>query len=157
MASHFLDPVNAEPNTAEAIVPTNVTDGEPDSAPKGLRYIPKEFEDTRTDEEIAEWLQHKHPVTSEKNVWYFWHSGWNSVKPWVQRGVIASVRRQGKEWTVHFTDNVPGSETNIKNYIDAETYLPAVFREGKMDGAKAGQHQGECNVCVHQRWYASDL
>lgn len=64
------------------------------------------------------------------------------MKPWVQRGVIASVRRMGKEWTVHFTDNVPGSETHIGNYIDVEKYIPAVFREGKMEGPNVGQFQG---------------
>ncbi|CZT19177.1 related to capsule polysaccharide biosynthesis protein [Ramularia collo-cygni] len=143
MADNFPKPVNAESNQAEAIVADNATSGKPDTAPQGLRYIPQERVDSRTDEEIIEYLQKKHPVTSEKNVWYFWNTGWKSMKPWVQRGVIASVRRMGSEWTVHFTDLVPGSETHVYNYIDAEKYLPAVFREGRMDSEKAGQFQGD--------------
>lgn len=142
MAELLSGPVTAKTDKAEAIVPTNIANGERDDAPEGLRYIPKDRVDPRSDEEIAEWLQHKHPVTSEKNIWYFWNTGWKSMNPWVQRGVIASVRRMGSEWTVHFTDNVPRSETHINHYIDAEKYLPAVFREGKIDDAKAGQFQG---------------
>lgn len=142
MESTIEHPVDAGKNVAEAIVATNVVSGKADTALKGLRYIRKENLDPRTDDEIAEWLQHRHPVTSEKNVWYFWNTGWHSMKPWVQRGVISSVRRLGDEWTVHFTDNVLGSETHIYNYINPEQYLPTAFREGTMDGSSVGQFQG---------------
>lgn len=138
----LAESVDAPLNKDEAIVTANVVNGDADCAPEGLRYIPKELLDSRTDEEIAAWLQHKHPITSEKNVWYFWHTGWDSMKPWVQRGVINSVRRLGSDWTVHFTDNVPGSETHIYNYIDPEKYLPPAFKNGTMEGPTAGQWQG---------------
>jgi hypothetical protein len=68
------------------------------------------------------------------------------MKSWVQRGIIASVRRLGSDWTVHFLDNVAGSETHVYNYIDADKYLPDVFRDNKMEGPCTGQFQGNLRI-----------
>ncbi|KAK7752288.1 hypothetical protein SLS62_005824 [Diatrype stigma] len=110
--------------------------------PRGLKLIPSEKLDLRSDEEIARWLQTRHPITSDKNVWAFWHSGYKQMAPWVQRNIINWVRRLGPEWTVHVLDGVAGSETNIRHYIDP-SYLHDAFNEGKMDGPFVGQHSGD--------------
>lgn len=78
-------------------------------------------------------------MTSEKNIWGFWHNGFAQMKPWTQRNVINWVRRLGPEWTVHIVDRVDGSETNVLNYVE-HSYLPKTFLEGTMDGHKA--HMG---------------
>lgn len=110
--------------------------------PPGLKPIPFEKLDSRSDEEIAEWLQIRHPVTSDKNVWVFWDSGFKQMAPWVQRSIINCVRRLGPGWTVHVVDGVSGSETSIYHYVDA-SYFHDAFNEKKMDGIFVGQHSGD--------------
>lgn len=110
--------------------------------PAGLKLIPADKLDSRSDEEIATWLQQRHPVTSEKNIWAFWDSGYSKMAPWVQRNVISWVRRLGSEWTVHMLDHVPGSETNVVNYIE-DSLLPEVFKNYSMDGIYKGTHESD--------------
>ncbi|KAL7931476.1 capsular polysaccharide synthesis domain-containing protein [Trichoderma chlorosporum] len=110
--------------------------------PAGLKLIPTEKLDLRSDEEIAAWLQVRHPVTSDRNVWAFWHSGYSNMAPWVQRNVINWVRRLGPDWTVHLVDRVPNSETNIYHFVE-ESYFPDTFNNNTMDGPHVGPHQGD--------------
>ncbi|KAI1827035.1 capsular polysaccharide synthesis protein-domain-containing protein [Xylaria intraflava] len=107
--------------------------------PPGLKAINPNKLDLRSDEEIAAWLQKPHSVTSDKNVWAFWHTGYASMKPWVRRSIINWVRRLGPDWTVHLLDKVPDSETNIAHYVDS-SYFPDAFNNGTMDGPSVGQH-----------------
>ncbi|KAK4082093.1 hypothetical protein Purlil1_11316 [Purpureocillium lilacinum] len=112
--------------------------------PPGTTAIPAEKLDRRTDEEIAAWLQERHEVVSEKNVWAFWNSGFKTMPAWSQRNVINWVRRLGPDWTVHVLDTVPDSETNVRHFLDdMETVLPKAFNEGTMDGPTVGQHQAD--------------
>lgn len=80
--------------------------------------IPKEFQadltlvditDKRTSEEILDSLTQYIPVTSEKNVWAYWHAGVEAMPKWCQHNVIDWVRIIGSEWTVRVLDTVPGS------------------------------------------------
>ncbi|KAI2636617.1 capsular polysaccharide synthesis protein-domain-containing protein [Xylaria nigripes] len=112
------------------------------SLPPGLKAIESHKLDLRSDEEIATWLQKPHPITSEKNVWAFWHSGYANMKPWVRRNIINWVRRLGSDWTVHLLDHVPGSETNIYKYVES-SYFPDAFNNNTMDGPYVGQHSGD--------------
>ncbi|TFA98355.1 hypothetical protein CCMA1212_009836 [Trichoderma ghanense] len=54
----------------------------PQGPPDGITLLSPAEIDQRTDEEIAAWLQKRHPVTSEKNIWGFWHNGFAQMKPW---------------------------------------------------------------------------
>ncbi|KAI2464667.1 capsular polysaccharide synthesis protein-domain-containing protein [Annulohypoxylon bovei var. microspora] len=110
--------------------------------PPGLKLIPTERLDARTDEEIAVWLQTRHPVTSDKNVWAFWHTGYTHMPPWVQRNIINWVRRLGPDWTVHLLDRVDGSATNINHFVDS-SFFPECFNNNTMDGPTVGQHSGD--------------
>lgn len=110
--------------------------------PPGLKLIPPEKLDLRSDEEIEAWLQTRHPVTSDKNVWAFWHSGYKNMAPWVQRNIINWVRRLGSDWTVHLLDRVPGSETNVSHLVDS-SFFPDCFNNGTMDGPSVGAHSGD--------------
>lgn len=110
--------------------------------PPGLVPVFPIITDHRSDEEISAWLTTRHAVSSEKNVWAFWHSGFLSMRPWCRRNVINWVRRLGPDWTVHVVDCVPGSETNVGHFVPDE-YLPNAFLHGTMDGPSVGQHSGD--------------
>ncbi|RYC64379.1 hypothetical protein CHU98_g1848 [Xylaria longipes] len=112
------------------------------SVPPGLRLIDPHKLDLRSDEEIAAWLQKPHPITSDKNVWAFWHEGYAQMSPWVQRNVINWVRRLGPEWTVHLLDKVPDSPTNVACYIES-SYFADAFNDNIMDGPDVGPHSGD--------------
>ncbi|KFZ07597.1 hypothetical protein V501_06305 [Pseudogymnoascus sp. VKM F-4519 (FW-2642)] len=107
-----------------------------------LVLVPSSRLDIRSDQEITAWLQTPHPITSDKNVWAFWHSGFSQMSPWVQRNVINWVRRLGPEWTVHILDRVPGSATNISHIIDS-SFFPAAFNEHTMSGPHVGPHSAD--------------
>ncbi|UKZ81753.1 hypothetical protein TrVFT333_009525 [Trichoderma virens FT-333] len=123
--------------SANIDMPVEVTKSD---LPNGIKHISPEKIDHRTDEEIAAWLQKRHPVTSDKNIWGFWDTGFAQMSPWVKRNVINWVRRLGPEWTVHIVDRVDGSETSVFHYVE-ESYFPKTFVEGTMDGHKA--HMGD--------------
>lgn len=110
--------------------------------PPGLRLIDPHKLDLRSDEEIAAWLQKPHPITSDKNVWAYWHQGYAQMPPWVQRNVMNWVRRLGPDWTVHLLDKVPGSSTNVARYVES-SYFPAAFNNDVMDGPNVGPHSGD--------------
>ncbi|KAI1080063.1 capsular polysaccharide synthesis protein-domain-containing protein [Whalleya microplaca] len=110
--------------------------------PPGLKLIPPEKLDLRSDDEITAQLKKRHPVTSDKNVWAFWHSGFSQMTPWVQRNIINWVRRLGPDWTVHLLDVVPGSETNIQHFVDS-SFFPDAFNNNMMDGPHVGAHSGD--------------
>ena len=113
--------------------------------------IPPEFqdqltfrknEDERTDTEILQSLSTYRPVTSEKNVWAFWHSGAASMPAWQQRNVIDWIRLLGPSWTVRVLDNVPGSPSNALQFLP-EKSLPETFVRGTMDGTHRGQYAAD--------------
>lgn len=101
----------------------------PYSPPDGLTVIPSP--DARSDAEIVSVLTSHQPVTTDKNVWAFWHSGWETLRPWCQRNVIAWVRRLGPEWTVRVLDDVPGSENHLSRFVPA-SYFPDAFNNKTM-------------------------
>lgn len=110
--------------------------------PQGVRLVASEKLDQRSDKEIASWLQKRHAVTSQKNVWTFWNKGWKAMQPWAQRNVINWVRKLGPEWTVHVLDAVPESETHVKHFVES-SFFPEAFNKGTMDGLFVGPHQGD--------------
>lgn len=112
------------------------------AVPAGLKLIDPSKLDLRSDDEIAAWLQEPHPITSDKNVWAFWHAGYTKMAPWVQRNIINWVRRLGPEWTVHLLDRVPGSKTNVSHLVES-SYFPEAFNNNTMDGPTAGAHSGD--------------
>ncbi|PNY22481.1 Uncharacterized protein TCAP_07126 [Tolypocladium capitatum] len=133
------EPLNPEPTVENR----EAQDAAPrERPPAGMALIPNEKLDLRSDEEIAAWLQTRHPVTSEKNIWAFWHSGYANMPQWVQRNIINWVHRLGLEWNVHVVDHVPDSETNIYHYVD-RSFFPIAFNDYTMDGPYAGQHQAD--------------
>ncbi|KAJ7261369.1 capsule polysaccharide biosynthesis protein [Mycena haematopus] len=107
--------------------------------------------DTRTDEEILDAITQHVPVTSEKNIWAFWHSGARNMAGWCKRNVIDWVRICGPEWTVRILDNVPESPNYALKFL-SRTLLPDAFVERKMDGPYTGPHSADFlrGACLYE-------
>ncbi|KAF2724192.1 hypothetical protein K431DRAFT_282048 [Polychaeton citri CBS 116435] len=104
---------------------------------------PIEILDARSDDEILESLTGYVPVTSEKNVWAFWHAGVRAMPSWNQRNVIDWIRICGSSgWTVRILDSVPDSPNYATRYIDP-TLLPEAYKKGTLDGPWAGPHSAD--------------
>lgn len=106
-----------------------------------LRRIAASELDVRSDEEIIKNLVEFQPVQSERNLWTFWDTGFHNMRPYVKRNVIGWVRRCSG-WTIRVVDDVEGSPTNVRNYLDAEEF-PDAFNNKTMTGAYAGVHSGD--------------
>ena len=64
--------------------------------PTGLYAIPHDRLDLRPDLEVDHDILHPKLVTDEKNIWFFWHSGFLNMHPCSQRTVRAWHRRFSK-------------------------------------------------------------
>ncbi|OJJ42649.1 hypothetical protein ASPZODRAFT_137036 [Penicilliopsis zonata CBS 506.65] len=107
--------------------------------------------DRRTDEQVLASLSEHKPVTSEKNVWAYWHSGLTNMPKWNQRNVIDWVRILGPEWTVRVLDSVAGSVNNVLRFAP-ETLMPRAFVDRTMEGPYVGQHGADLTrtACLYE-------
>ncbi|KAK9320302.1 hypothetical protein V1517DRAFT_329772 [Lipomyces orientalis] len=114
--------------------------------PEGLYVVPDHLLDLRPDSDVDHDLLHPRAVTNEKNVWFFWHSGFMKMHPYAQRTVRAYHRRFSKlGWVIRVVDREPGSLMHIGNFLDlhdAETF-PDAFRNGTIGGDYALQHYSD--------------
>ncbi|KAF2476673.1 uncharacterized protein BDR25DRAFT_252836 [Lindgomyces ingoldianus] len=105
-----------------------------------LRFV--ELQDTRSNAEILETLTKHDPITSEKNVWTYWHAGVMAMPAWCQRNIINWVRLLGPSWTVRVLDAVPGSANHALSWI-VPGELPVAFVKGTMEGPYTGPHSAD--------------
>ncbi|KAF1938332.1 hypothetical protein EJ02DRAFT_474006 [Clathrospora elynae] len=112
----------------------------PDEYKSQLRYV--KARDQRSDAKIIESLSERMPITSEKNIWTYWHSGVRSMPSWCQRNIINWVRLHGSEWTVRVLDTVPDSPNHALTWIVPEE-LPESFVKGTMTGPYVGPHSAD--------------
>lgn len=99
--------------------------------------------DNRDDAEILDSLANFQEVTSEKNIWAFWHSGVRSMPAWCQRNVCAWVRMHSQQgWTIRVLDSVPESKNHALRYLPAES-LPEALVQNAMDGPHLGPHSAD--------------
>lgn len=102
-----------------------------------------EVADTRSDAEILAALNEYVPVTSEKNIWAFWHDGLMKMPSWCQRNAIDWVRICGPSgWTIRVLDNDPESPNYALRYL-SEANLPECLIKRTMDGPYVGQHSAD--------------
>ena len=114
--------------------------------PVGVHAIPSAFLDLRPDSDVDHDLLHPQPVSSEKNIWFFWHSGFANMHPYTQRNIRAWHRRFSKQgWTVRVMDRLPGSPLNIANFLDTTdpATFPRAFVDGTIGGDYAPQHTSD--------------
>lgn len=114
--------------------------------PTGVHAIPTSQLDLRPDSEIDHTLLNPAPITSEKNIWFFWHSGYSNMHPYTQRNIRSWHRRLSKQgWTVRVMDRLPSSPLNISNYLDVHdpSIFPKAFVDGTIGGDYAPQHTSD--------------
>lgn len=107
------------------------------------RLVFDEARDKRSDDEVLESLKKFRAVTSEKNIWAFWHSGLDGMPAWCQRNVCGWVRMHSHEgWTIRVLDSIKASENYSLKYVP-ESVLPDSFVHGTMDGPYVGPHSAD--------------
>ncbi|GAA5992101.1 hypothetical protein JCM10908_000744 [Rhodotorula pacifica] len=114
--------------------------------PEGVTAIPLELLDLRPDADIDRELLSKRPVQGEKNIWFFWHQGYERMHPYTQRNVRAWHRRFSKQgWTVRVVDYHDGSPHHVSQYLDLQdpATFPRAFRERTLAGPHALQHTSD--------------
>lgn len=114
--------------------------------PDGVHAIPDHLLDLRSDAEIDHALMNPKPISCEKNVWFFWHSGFENMHPYTKRNIRAWHRRFSKHgWTIRVLDRAPSSQLNVANFLDIndpETF-PRSFVDGTIGGDYAPQHTSD--------------
>ncbi|KAI8650422.1 hypothetical protein NCS57_01375900 [Fusarium keratoplasticum] len=116
------------------------------SIPKGDYAIPDDQLDLRSDAEVDDTIKSLRPVTSPKNIWFFWNSGYDTLHPYAKRNVRAWHRRFSKKgWEIRVVDLDPKSVGYIGSWIDLEdsTVVPEAFKNGTLDGEFAKQHYSD--------------
>ena len=61
--------------------------------PSGLYVIPDRLLDLRSDSEVDNDLICFNHVLNEKNIWFFWNTGYEQMHPYTKRNVRAWHRR----------------------------------------------------------------
>lgn len=113
--------------------------------PEGVYVLPDDQVDRRPDEDVDRDILNPRPISDEKNVWLFWHSGYASMHPYGRRSVRAWHRRFSKQgWAIRVIDVVPGSPHNIANFVEVnETNFPKAFVDGTLGGTYGVQHTSD--------------
>ncbi|KAK5988720.1 Glycosyltransferase afumC [Cladobotryum mycophilum] len=114
--------------------------------PEGCRPTPKHLLDLRPDSEIDHDLLHPKPVTDEKNAWFYWHTGYATMHPYLKRAVQNWHRRFSKQgWIIRVIDRAPDSPLNIANFLDINDpkLFPKAFTNGALTGTYAIQHNSD--------------
>lgn len=115
----------------------------PYPVPPGVHTIPKELLDLRPDSEADNEILNPKPITTEKNIFFFWHSGFPGLHPYTQRTVRAWHRRFSRSgWTIYVIDKHPGSPLNVEHFLDLNdrSTFPQAFADGTLAGTYAAQH-----------------
>ena len=119
---------------------------QPYPLPPGLHIIPTHLLDLRPDAEVDHDLLHPKPVSDEKNIWFFWHSGFTHMHPYTQRNIRAWHRRFSHHgWTIRVLDRIPSSPLNVANFLDIAdpATFPHAFIDGTIGGDYAPQHTSD--------------
>jgi hypothetical protein len=114
--------------------------------PSGVHAIPSHLLDLRPDSEVDHDLLHPKSISDEKNVWFFWHSGYSHMHPYTKRNVRAWHRRFSQQgWVIRVLDRLPSSLLNVANFLDISDpgTFPRAFVDGTIGGDYAPQHTSD--------------
>ncbi|CZS90920.1 uncharacterized protein RAG0_01791 [Rhynchosporium agropyri] len=114
--------------------------------PAGIHAIPSGELDLRPDPEIDDDILHPKLISGSKNIFFFWHSGYETMYPYTQRTVRAWHRRFSKAgWTIYVIDKQPGSPRNIERFLDIHdpTLFPDALAKETLTGTYALQHTSD--------------
>ena len=92
--------------------------------PPGFHLIPTNLLDLRPDSEIDQDILHPKPVTNEKNIWFFWHTGYTTMHPDAQRNIRVWHRRFSLQcWSIRILDRLLSSPVNVSNFLNTSDPL----------------------------------
>lgn len=114
--------------------------------PNGVHAIPASDLDSRPDDLIDHDILHPAPITSEKNIWFFWHTGFLKMHSYTQRNIRAWYRRFSKSgWAIRVLDRQADSPLNIANFLDITDpgTFPRAFIDNTIGGDHAPQHTSD--------------
>jgi hypothetical protein len=86
------------------------------------------------------------PTPGAKSIFAFWHSGIQTLPPYLLRNVNNWHRRFSPlGWTIYVLDTVPGSPLNVSNFLDttSRSIVPEAFISGTLNGTYAAQHTSD--------------
>lgn len=145
--SHLITILPATPQATQK--PTNKMEEEytypsiPGTQPLDYELKPA----TGDNEPLPQALTHPNrPVRGGKSVFAFWHSGIDTLPPYLRRNVISWYRRLAPlGWTVYVLDSVPDSPLSISRYLDttSSSVVPAAYTDGRISGTYAHQHASD--------------
>ncbi|CAD6456047.1 e25fbc2a-ca4e-4785-b007-a29f118562d4-CDS [Sclerotinia trifoliorum] len=116
------------------------------SRPEGVHAVPIELLDLRPDSEIDCDLLHPSSVSSDKNIWFFWHNGFLSMHHYAQRNIRAWHRRFSKQgWTIRVLDRQRSSPFNVANFLNISclSTFPRAFADDTIGGDYGLQHTSD--------------
>ncbi|KAI1437282.1 hypothetical protein GGR50DRAFT_645663 [Xylaria sp. CBS 124048] len=118
------------------------------SMPAGCHAILADELDLRPDVEIDHDLMNPPSISldSMKNIFFFWHSGYEGMHPYTKRNVRAHHRRLTKHgWRIYVINRVENSALNIAHFVDIHdpAVFPKAFIEGDIGGEWARQHTSD--------------
>jgi len=116
------------------------------SMPEGLYRVPDHELDLRPDTAVDHDILNPKPITGEKNIFFFWHSGYATMHPYTKRNIRAWHRRFSKKgWSIYVLDRADGSPLNIANFLDVKSkeWFPQAFIDGRLGGTYGIQHTSD--------------
>ena len=114
--------------------------------PEGVHAVPPHLLDLRPDDQVDHDLLNPKPITSEKNVWFFWHAGYSNMHPYTKRNIRSWYRRLSTAgWVIRVLDRRPNSALNVTNFLDITDSgtFPRAFIDGSIGGDYAPQHTSD--------------
>lgn len=114
--------------------------------PEGAHAIPHDQLDLRSDDEVDHDLTNPKPISNEKNIFFFWHSGFTNMHGYTKRNIRAWHRRFSRSgWTIRVLDRLPSSPLNVANFLDVNDpdTFPRSFTDGTIGGDHAPQHTSD--------------
>lgn len=66
------------------------------------------------------------PTADDKQVWTFWHAGYDEMPAFNQLNIEGWKRVLGPKWKIHVVNVVPGDPDHLLNYVERES-LPRSF------------------------------
>ncbi|PMD48947.1 hypothetical protein L207DRAFT_540010 [Hyaloscypha variabilis F] len=107
--------------------------------PNGCHIVPAHLLDLRPDSDVDKATQNPPPITSsEKNIWFYWSTGYETMHNCTKRTVRSWYRRFTKQgWTIRVVNRAPGSPSNVENFLDTQD--PTIFPQESIDGTIGGE------------------
>lgn len=86
------------------------------------------------------------PINSSKSIFAFWHTGIQTLPPYLLRNVLNwHARFSPLGWNIYIFNTLPTSPLNVANFIDttSENVVPKAFTAGSLDGGYKAQHTSD--------------